>query len=91
MPSTAIPNDAIPNDAMVTNMSNSDELLHTLLEICEDFFGRTSPATRSELDTLLLARGIYGGPGWLIDMLGLTRLRLQQPTSHDGPHPRHST
>ena len=82
MPTAAFPDDA-PDDAEVTNTANSDELLHTLLEICEEFLGHTSAATRNELDTLLLARGIYGGPGWLIDMLGLTRLRLQRTTRHD--------
>lgn len=54
-----------------------DPLLEQLLEICEEFFGQTSAATRHELDALLRARGIYGGPCWLIDMLGLTRYRLQ--------------
>ena len=53
------------------------ERLVLLLGICEDFFTRASPATRRELDTLLRQRGITGGPGWLIDMLALTRLRLQ--------------
>jgi len=61
-----------------------------LLQICEDFFRHTSPATRQELDTLLQARGITGGPGWLIDMLGLTHLRLQheQETHHGEPDTR---
>ena len=89
MPSSATPD--IPDDIIITDAANSDELLHTLLEICEDFFGRTSAATRSELDTLLRARGIYGGPGWLIDMLGLTRLHLQRTTRHDGPPPPRNT
>lgn len=53
-----------------------DQLLE-LLEICEEFLGRTSPGTHNEVDTLLRERGITGGPGWLIDMLGLARLRLQ--------------
>lgn len=54
-----------------------DQLLPLLLEICEDFLNHTSPATRGEVDTLLRERGITAGPGWLIDMLGLTRLHLQ--------------
>ncbi|GGN88123.1 hypothetical protein GCM10010112_71300 [Actinoplanes lobatus] len=54
-----------------------DDLLPTILSICEDFFAHTSPAVHRELDTLLKARAISGGPGWLIDMLALTRLRLQ--------------
>lgn len=62
----------------------NDELLPLLLQICEDFFASTSPATRRELDALLAARGITGGPGWLIDMLALTRLRLESPAEHDG-------
>jgi hypothetical protein len=65
-----------------------DTLLPLLLEICEDFFRQTSPATRGELDMLLRERGITGGPGWLIDMLGLTRLHLQRHryTSTLGTH-----
>ena len=54
-----------------------DPLLEQLLEICEEFFARTSATTRHEVDTLLRARGIYGGPCWLIDMLGLTRYHRQ--------------
>jgi hypothetical protein len=54
-----------------------DNLLPLLLKICEDFLNHTSPATRSELDTLLCERGITGGPSWLIDMLALTRMQLQ--------------
>ena len=54
-----------------------DQLLQQLLEICEDFFRHTNPATHTEVDTILRAHGITGGPGWLIDMLGLTSLRLQ--------------
>jgi hypothetical protein len=56
---------------------DQDQLLPHLLEICEDFLGHASPATRHELDTYLRTRGVTGGPGWLIDMLGLTRLRTQ--------------
>lgn len=52
-----------------------DQLIE-LLQICEDFISHASPATRHEIDTDLRARGNSGGPGWLIDMLGLTRLRL---------------
>lgn len=61
-----------------------DQLLE-LLEICEEFLGRTSPGTHNEVDTLLRERGITGGPGWLIDMLALTRRHLQAPTHHDEP------
>ena len=63
---------------MVTDHIPQDhEQLQLLLEICETFFRHTNPATRDEIDRLLRQRGITGGPGWLIDMLGLTRLRLQ--------------
>ncbi|MEU0563756.1 hypothetical protein [Dactylosporangium sp. NPDC006015] len=46
--------------------------LQLLLQICEEFFRRASPATHAELGALLLTRNTTGGPGWLIDMLGLT-------------------
>ena len=62
-----------------------DDPLPLLLEICEEFFASTSPVVHHELDTLLRARGITGGPGWLIDMLALTRYRLQNRTHHDDP------
>jgi hypothetical protein len=52
-----------------------EALLPLLLEICEDYFAG-SPTGRRELDALLRARDITGGPGWLIDMLALTRRRL---------------
>jgi hypothetical protein len=70
---------------MTTGDTDHDELL-LLLEICEDFFVNTTPTTRDELDAVLRAYGITGGPGWLIDMLALTRLRLQSLSSHkSGP------
>jgi hypothetical protein len=53
-----------------------DQLL-LLLGICEDFFTHTSPTIHREVDALLRERGITGGPGWLIDTLAFTRLRLQ--------------
>jgi hypothetical protein len=56
-----------------------DDLLPLLLGICEDFFTGTSPAVHHEVDSLLRARDITGGPGWLIDMLALTRRRLDSP------------
>jgi hypothetical protein len=74
---------------MLTEQPEHDQL-QLLLEICEDFFRRTSPATRSEVDLILLDHGITGGPGWLIDMLGLTRQHLQSRAfdttikTHDG-------
>ena len=63
-----------------------DGLLPLLLEICEDFLAQASPATRNEVDLLLRARNITGGPGWLIDMLALTRLHLQDPARQDLRH-----
>ena len=70
---------------MTTGETHHDGLLQLLLEICEDFLASTSPATRDEVDRFLRAHGVTGGPGWLIDMLGLTRLHLQNPSCHDQP------
>jgi len=66
----------------------NDDLLPTILEICEEFFASTSPVVRHKLDTILLSRDLTGGPGWLIDMLALTRMRLpnaasQPPTTRE--------
>jgi hypothetical protein len=55
---------------------NRDQLA-LVLGICEDFLRHANPVTRAEIDALLLQHGITGGPGWLIDMRGFTRLRLQ--------------
>jgi hypothetical protein len=63
----------------------NDDLLPLLPGICEDFFASTSPAVRSDVDAQLRARGISGGPGWLIDMLALTRQRLELPADHREP------
>jgi hypothetical protein len=54
-----------------------DGLLPLLLEIREDYFAQAGPIGHHEVDTLLRSRDITGGPGWLIDMLALTRRRLQ--------------
>ena len=78
-----------PEDPRATGNTHHDDLLPLLLKICEDFFTHTSSATRNEVDTLLLAHDITGGPGWLIDMLALTRLRLQNPAHHHEPHSPH--
>ncbi|GLW35205.1 hypothetical protein [Actinoplanes regularis] len=59
-----------------------DDLLPLLLEICEDFFTGAGPAVHHEVDALLQARSITGGRGWLIDMLALTRHRLESPAEH---------
>lgn len=61
----------------------ADDLLPTILGICEDFFTHASPAVHHELDTVLRAYDISGGPGWLIDTLALTRLRLQTAADSD--------
>ena len=58
----------------------NDELLPLLLEICEDYFTGAGLAGYRELDAVLQAHDITGGPGWLIDMLALTRRRLQGGT-----------
>ena len=72
---------------MATGQTEHDHnQLLLLLEICEDFFTHTSPATRSEVDTLLREHDITSGPGWLIDMLGFTRLQLHRHTSTLGTH-----
>lgn len=53
-------------------------------------FGSAGPAVHRELDAVLPVHGVTGGPGWLIDMLALPRLRLQtaadpgQPATADG-------
>jgi len=48
-------------------------------------FGSASPAVHRELDAVLRAHDVTGGPGWLIDMLALTRLRLQTSADPDQP------
>ena len=62
-----------------------DDLVPTILGICEDFFTSTGPVVHRELEAHLRARDITGGPGWLIDMLALTRLRLQTAAAPDLP------
>lgn len=57
-----------------------NDLLPLLLEVCEDYFAHAGPIGHREVDALLRARDITGGQGWLIDMLALTRLRLQGGT-----------
>ncbi|BCY10910.1 hypothetical protein [Actinoplanes sp. L3-i22] len=64
-----------------------DDLLPLLLEICEDFFAHAAPAVHHDLDDLLQARHITGGPGWLIDMLALTRQRLETSPEPGGSRP----
>ncbi|WP_328465941.1 hypothetical protein OHA21_44890 [Actinoplanes sp. NBC_00393] len=76
-----MPPPASSDDLTVTG---HDDLLELLLEVCEDFFTHTNPATRAEVDRFLRAHGVTGGPGWLIDMLSLTRRHLQDPAYRDG-------
>jgi hypothetical protein len=78
-----------PHDPTATGTTAHDDLLQLLLEVCEDFFAHTNAAARDEVDRLLLTRGSNGGPGWLIDMLALTRLRLQNQAHHDDPGAHH--
>ena len=59
-----------------------EQQLSELLEICADYFDKADPPARAELDALLREHGITGGPGWMIDMLSFTHLRLQQRTGH---------
>ncbi|MDX5461925.1 MULTISPECIES: hypothetical protein [Micromonospora] len=84
-----MPTPADPDDLATTSNTNHRDLLQLLLQICEDFLATTGPATHHEVDALLRARGITGGPGWLIDMLGLTRLRLQNATHGDEQGAQH--
>lgn len=86
-----MPTPAIPDNPAATNGTNHGHLLPLLLEICEDFLANAAPATHHEVDILLRGRGITGGPGWLIDMLGLIRLHPQNTTHHDQPSSRHDT
>jgi hypothetical protein len=62
-----------------------DDPLPMILGICADFFASTSPAVHRELDAVLRAHDVTGGPGWLIDMLAFTRLRLQTAADPDRP------
>jgi hypothetical protein len=57
--------------------------LSELLHICEDFFRNADPATLAKLDTILREHGITGGPGWPIDILGLTRPHPHSDTEND--------
>ncbi|MGY4898629.1 hypothetical protein ACWEEK_23980 [Micromonospora aurantiaca (nom. illeg.)] len=86
-----MPTRPIPDDPTATSDTNHGDLLPLLLEICEDFLAHTGPATHHEIDIHLRAHGITGGPGWLIDMLGLTRLRLQNATHRDEQGAHHDT
>jgi len=51
------------DNPIASDTTEPDELLLMLLETCEDFFARSSPATHAELDLYLRSRGITGGPG----------------------------
>jgi hypothetical protein len=68
-----------------------DDLLPLLLGICEDFFTGAGPAVHHEVDAVLQARDITGGPGWLIDMLALTRQRLETPAGSGGTSARQTS
>lgn len=69
---------------MATGEPTHEQLLQ-LLQICEDYFRHADPTTDQQLDTILHRHGITAGPSWLIDMLGFTHLRLQNPTHHGEP------
>ena len=70
---------------MTTGETEPNGLLPLLLEICEDLLAHTSPRVRREVDNVLHAHDVTGGPGWLIDMLALSRLRLQNPAAPRKP------
>ncbi|MBM2623371.1 hypothetical protein JIG36_48540 [Actinoplanes sp. LDG1-06] len=59
----------------------NDDLMLTILEICEKFLASTTPTVRQELDMILHLTEITGGSGWLIRMLVLTRMRLPDAAS----------
>jgi hypothetical protein len=63
----------------------NDNLLPLILGICEEFLAGANSAVHREVDDLLQARSITGGPGWLIDMLALTRQRLETRPSPPEP------
>ncbi len=48
-----------------------------LLEITDSFLRAHLPTIDTDLDDLLVERGITGGPGWLIDTVGVTALALR--------------
>jgi hypothetical protein len=68
---------------MTTRRAPHEQNLEQILEICEQFFGHASPATSREVDIHLRAHDVYGGPGWLTDMLAFARNRLQHPHLND--------
>jgi hypothetical protein len=66
-----------------------DQLTHVveLLEITDTYLRRVFPRPTYQLDELLRERGITGGPGWLIDTIGLTAMQLHAITSrHTDQH-----
>ncbi|GAA0526568.1 hypothetical protein GCM10010172_03880 [Paractinoplanes ferrugineus] len=75
----------VAGDVFMDSGEPQEDLLPTILGICEEFFASTSPAVRHELDTLMRARDITGGPGWLIDMLALTRSRMEHAVDRSQP------
>lgn len=68
------------SDEPTAGDTTSGDLLPLLLEICEDIFVSADGPARSQIDAVLQNNGITGGPGWLIDMLALTRQRLLPPS-----------
>ena len=66
--------------SVVGKDTRGDDRLPLLLEICEDYFAHIGPNGYYEVNALLRGHDITGGPGWLIDMLALTRRRLQGGT-----------
>jgi hypothetical protein len=73
--------DTVPTDTITISRDRLDRITD-LLETCDGFFRASSPATLQALDELLTDRGISGGPGWLVDTLGLTGLQLRVTASH---------
>lgn len=73
--------DHVPTDTVPVDRARLDRAAE-LLETCDAFLRRVQPAPAHQLDELLRERGITGGPGWLIDTIGLTALQLRVTASH---------
>ena len=65
----------------VTMSTERLDQIAELLEITEQFLRTHLQTVHRDLDELLLHRGITGGPGWLIDVLGATGFGLRAAAS----------
>ncbi|WP_433294501.1 hypothetical protein ACQP2F_33270 [Actinoplanes sp. CA-030573] len=62
-----------------------DELLPMILGVCEDFFAMPAQPSTTSSARSSAPETSAAVPGWLIDMLALTRLRLQTANDPDQP------